>query len=398
MTVIDDLNEVLHQAIEHGEVAGASLLVTQHGEERWYAEAGLRNVTTNAPITRDTIFRLYSQTKPVTAVAAMMLVEWGLLDLGEPVKNYLPGFVGQQSENAVPVERDVTIKDLLTMTSGLSYPDETHEAGRAAARVYEELDQRLAPSGTTSLMSTVEFANKLGQQPLHFQPGTRWMYGTSADVMGAIIEVASGVTFGEFLRREIFEPLGMHDTGFFVDNSKLNRLAATYDNPENPQYPQNQGSKTPLREAPSNHLGVLYRPDTEPAFQSGGAGLFSTLDNYSAFATMLLHGGVCGKHRFLSPMTIEVMMQNALLEAHLRDYTTWQTGYGYNSFMRILQYPGQASVLGSRGEYGWDGWLGTYFCNDPAHDATILVMTQLTNAGTLPFTRKVKNIVARALS
>lgn len=451
------LQAALDTAVTDGIVAGVNMLVTQHGVQRWYLESGKRSIERDEPMTRDTIFRLYSQSKPITGTAVMMLVERGVIDLAEPVSIYLTGFKNQRvsteyvgnangvssdipmemtdipssnekgSDKAklkdtekpgdvpcssddtdglqpsvgtddirhddfltVPCERELTIKDLLTMTSGLPYPDSTFDAGRYASTVFDEVDRRLH---TDSPMGTVELANRLGQGPLRFQPGSHWMYGTSADILGAIVEVASGMRFGDFLRTQIFEPLGMTDTAFYVPPEKQYRLAAVYDNPRDPVDLTNAGG--PLREVQTNHLGVQYIPSTDPAYQAGGAGLKSTLDDYERFARMLLNGGQLDGVRILEPSTVRFMLSGALAlgDEPIKDYQNWQHGYNYNTLMRIAERPGASEAYCNPGEFGWDGWLGTFFCNDPVSDTTFLMMYQLTNSGTTPFTRKVKNIV-----
>lgn len=422
MTMTNELiQDAMDRAVDRGEIAGATMLAVQHGEERWQASAGLRNIERGETMTRDTIFRLYSQSKPVTGTAAMMLVERGLLDLAAPVSEYLPGFKGQRvttefaddrsagdrltndiptdqagstgsvigdGERTVPAEREVTVKDLLTMTSGLPYGDANFEAGRLVGKVFDELDARLHGPHP---MGTVELANRLGGCPLRFQPGSRWMYGTSADVIGAIVEVVSGKRFGDFLRDELFEPLGMRDTAFYVPADRIDRLAAVYDNPDNPIDPANAGG--PLREIVTDHLGVPYAATEDPAYQAGGAGLRSTVDDFARFGQMLLGGGELDGVRVLQPATVRMMTSGALFARHYPDFEGWQPGCNYNTFMRIVEEPGKSTMISRVGEYGWDGWLGTYFSNDPATGTTFLFMIQLTNAGTIAVTRKVKNIV-----
>lgn len=413
------LQETMDRAVECGEMAGVNLLVLQHGRERWYAQSGSRNVARGEAMERDTILRLYSQTKPITGVAAMMLVERGLIDLGEPVSDFLPGFVGQRvvvsdgermvsdiptdtadngwvlpgdGERTVPVERDVTIKDLLTMTAGTSYPEVGSEAGRLAGQLFDEIQSRLH---TDRPMDTQEVANRIGQLPLAFQPGAHFKYGTCADVIGAVIEIASGRRFADFLREELFEPLGMHDTGFAVAEEDMARLAAVYDNPSNPMRDLTRADVPEERwpELVTDHLGVPYAASETPAFQSGGAGLRSTLDDYGKFARMLLRGGELNGTRILRPTTVEMMTSNGLFDHQILDYRDWLPGHGYNAFMRVLDEPGKANFIGRCGEYGWDGWLGTYFSNDPSTDSTFLMGMQLTNAGTTPLVRRLKNIV-----
>ena len=204
------LQAIMDNAVAQNEVAGVNLLVLQNGKELLYAQSGYADLEAKHPLQKDTIFRLYSMSKPITAAAAMILMERGIIDLCDPVKKFLPGFQNQKvakGDELVPVRRDCTIRDLLSMTSGLLYGG-TDKAGKAAEAVIEEAKARM--DGPDAL-STVELANRLGSQPLFFHPGEHFNYGTSADILGAVIEVASGMRFGEFLRKEIFEPLQMND-------------------------------------------------------------------------------------------------------------------------------------------------------------------------------------------
>lgn len=383
------LQEVLDQAVRERFVAGASVLVLQSGKERWFCKSGMRDLENGLEMERDTIFRLYSMTKPVTSAAVMILLERGLLDLGEPVAKFLPGFQRQKVADGrltVSVRRDVTVKDLLSMTSGLSYPDASTVAGSEAAEVFRVLDERLY---TDHAMTTQEVANALGRCRLCFQPGEHWMYGTSADILGAVVEKVTDMRFGEFLRKEILDPLGMEDTGFYVPQEKRERLARAYEN-----------QKGELREVKTNHLGIRYSMDEEPAFQSGGAGLVSTVDDYGKFGTMLLNGGILEGVRILKPETVRFMTMGKLLSHQQADFEAgWEhyAGYTYGNLMRVLEQPGQAWNMASAGEYGWDGWLGAYFTNDPKNQVTFLLMYQLLNAGTTSFTRKVRNVVNSGL-
>ena len=383
---LERLQGVLDRAVEEKFVAGASVLVRKDGEEKWFCKSGMRDLEQGLEVERDTIFRMYSMSKPITAAAVMILAERGLLDLGEPVSKFLPGFRGQkvaQGNLSVSVKREMNIKDLLCMTSGLSYPDASTAAGGEAAEVFSEIDRRLY---SETPMTTNEVANALGSCRLLFQPGEHWMYGSSADVLGAVIEVVSGMRFGDFLEKELFAPLGMKDTGFYVPEEKRHRLAKVY---------ENQGGE--LAEVKTNHLGIRYSMDQEPAFQSGGAGLVSTLDDYARFGQMLLNGGSLGEARILKPQTVRFMTSGKLLPGQQADFEAgWEqfAGYTYGNLMRVLERPGQGWGMGFEGEYGWDGWLGAYFCNDPKNRVTFLLMYQLINAGTNSFTRKVRNVVS----
>lgn len=387
--VLERLQSIMDQAVEEKFIAGASLLVRKNGEEKWFCKSGMADLEKGKSIERDTIFRLYSMSKPVTAAAAMILVERGLLDMGEPVSKFLPGFANQrvaEGNQSVSVKREMNIKDLLCMTSGLSYPNEATPAGREAASVFEKIDQALY---SDTPMTTQEVANALGRCRLQFQPGEHWMYGSSADILGAVIEVVSGMRFGEFLKKEIFEPLGMTDTGFYVPREKQGRIAKVYENQE--------GN---LVEVETNHLGIRYSLDEEPAFQSGGAGLVSTLDDYAKFAQMLLNEGSLGTTRILKPQTVRFLTRGKLTARQQEDFERdWEQfmGYTYGNLMRVLERPGQTWAMGFEGEYGWDGWLGAYFCNDPKNQATFLLMYQLVHAGTTTFTRKIRNVVNTGL-
>ena len=385
---IESLKKTLRSSIERDEIAGANLMVLQHGQELFYQEDGLADLESGRPMTRDTIFRLYSMTKPITAAAVMMLMERGEIDLFDPVSRYIPGFrnprVEQNGQLAATV-REPDLRDLLNMTSGLVYGGED-AAGRHAEALFRELGSRLHGDQP---MDTLEFADRVGQGPLAFEPGSNWMYGTSADILGAVVEVASGIRFGEFLRREIFEPLGMADTGFWLPEDKRERLAKTVQ----------QDGKGGLKPYEDDHLGIIHRMDREPAFESGGAGLCSTIDDAAKFTTMLMNEGSLGSARLLKPRTVRQLTSAALNERQQASFKGWHSlaGHSYGSQMRIMTDPGQAGLLGSQGEYGWDGWLGAYFANSPLDKLTFLFMVQKRDAGTLPVTRKLRNLVFAGL-
>lgn len=381
---VQNIKDAIRTAIERNEIAGANLLVFKDGKEVLYHEDGWASIEEQLPIKRDTIFRLFSMTKPVTAAATMMLVERGKFDLYEPVSRFLEGFRNQvvaENGSLIPVKRDVRISDLLNMTSGLLYPQDG-VAGMAVARVFDEIHAKL---NTDNALTTLEIANKLGECPLAFQPGESWAYGTSADILGAVIEVVTGMRFGEFLKKEIFEPLGMEDTAFYVPKEKYHRLANTY----------MWDGKGGLKLYPGHNLGIYQDMDRDPAFESGGAGLASTIDDYSKFALMLLNGGSYNGRQFLNPRTVKYMTTKALNKKQQKSFDLWidLEGHTYGSLMRILNDPQKAGTIGSPYEYGWDGWLGCYFANCPADNLCFLFMTQKTDAGTMHITRRLRNII-----
>ena len=382
MGLQERLSTCLRQAVENHEAAGVSLLILKDGKELCHVREGYADIETGKQLRRDSIFRLYSQSKPITAAAAMILADRGILDLMAPVDQYLPGFA-----NPRVVEADGTIRpairapwviELLGMTSGLCYPD-VDAAGQYAARVFDADHAEIAAG---SGMSTLEFCNRLGEQPLAFEPGTRWRYGTSADILGAVIEAATGKRFGDFLREELFEPLGMKDTAFWVPEEKRDRLVTCY-------------RRVPggLEKFSSLHLAV-GQYDREPAFESGGAGLVSTLDDYAAFARMLMNGGKAEGQRILSEAAVRYMTTPQLSGSVRKDVWDSLGGYNYSCLMRVCDHPGRAAMFTVKNEYGWDGWLGTYFANLPDQKITFLLAQNVTDAGTTAVTRKCRNILA----
>ncbi|MDO4284714.1 MAG: serine hydrolase domain-containing protein [Eubacteriales bacterium] len=378
------LQDIMKKAVSEGEIAGMNLLLLRDGEELFYAQEGWADREAAVPIGRDSIFRLYSMTKPVTAAAAMLLMERGQLDLGSPVSEYLPAFANQMVSGVktpVPVSplRPMVVKDLLDMTSGLVYGGTASAAEMAAEAVFEELKSRLY---TEQPMTTREVADALAGCPLAYQPGSSWQYGSSADVLGAVIEEAAGMKFGDFLRQEFFGPLEMQDTDFYVPQEKRGRLVKTY---------QQEPDGT-LSVFMGNHLGIMNRMDIPNAFESGGAGLVSTVDDYSHFAQMLLNGGEYRGRRILRGRTVEFMTFGRLLPCQ-QDGFDWLslTGMTYGNLMRRVMEKGQVQGLSSLGEYGWDGWLGCYFANCPQDRLTILMMMQKKDSGTFSLTRKLRN-------
>lgn len=381
MTLCERIERCLDQAVRNHEAAGISVLVQKNGQDVLYAQAGMAHAASSTPISRDSIFRLYSQSKPVTAAAVMLLMERGGIDLNDPVEKFLPGFANQKvytDHGLVPVLRPATLMDLLGMQAGLAYPD-GDAVGQYTARLFEEAHRQILAGGG---ISTVELANRIGEIPLSFQPGSGYRYSTCADVLGAVVEVADGRSFAQFLAEEFFQPLGMKDTGFWVPAEKLDRLVTCY-------------KRIPggLEEFHNLHLAVGDYT-REPAFASGGAGLVSTLDDYAAFAAMLMNMGEYQGQRILSPATVRFMTQHQVLQSpwdHL-------AGYHYGKLMRICVDPGLVHGLAGMGEYGWDGWLGSYFANLPEEGLTILSMQNTVDTGTSTVVRKVRNLILGAHS
>ncbi len=392
MTQIDALQKVLDRAVAEKNVSGANFLVTRNGKEEVYLQAGLADVENSIPIKRDTIFRLFSQTKPITAAAAMILMERGELDLISPVSEFIPSYEGQtyfKDGVPTPVPQPVRVQDLLRMTSGLTYDDPSLLSGVQTKVIFDDCKARL---NTDHEMTTYELASRLGEVTLEFAPGERFLYGTSADVLGAVIEVISGRKLGEFLKKEIFDPLGMKDTAFYVEESKRSRLAKVYETVA-------ENGEKALKLYTGNNLGILNTMDHAPSYEAGGAGLTSTLDDYQKFASMLLNNGTYGGVQILKPATVRFMTTGELLPEQQPSFNKWVgiNGFSYNCLMRICKFPHQAGLMVSPGEYGWDGWLGMYFANLPAENMTILMGTQKVDAGTFDLTRKLKNVLLSEL-
>ncbi|MCI8286517.1 MAG: beta-lactamase family protein [Lachnospiraceae bacterium] len=380
----------MEQAVKTSLVAGVNLLVEQDGRELIYAQAGNADREEGREMNRDTIFRLYSQTKPVTAAAAMILMDRGEIDLCQNVGEFLPAYRklyvetadGHMEQSMQPLR----LYNLLNMTSGLSYPNDSTASGRASAKVYEEACVRL---GTEREMSTRELAERMAEGPLAYEPGSSWQYGTSADVLGAVIEVVSGKSLAEFMEEEIFNPLGMEDTAFYVPEEKQGRLAKVY---ETVTGERGEGD---LNLYSGDHLAINHSMDHLPAYMAGGAGLVSTLDDYMKFARMLLAGGNYGGKRILTSRTVQYLTGGQLQPRQQRSFCQWLglEGYSYGNLMRVCREPGQASGLTRKGEYGWDGWLGVYFANFPEENMTILMGTQKKDGGTFSLTRKLRNLI-----
>lgn len=379
------IKEAVADAIADGVTAGANLLILQDGEEVLYHEQGFADRENSVPIRRDTIFRLYSMTKPVTAAAAVQLMERGQLDFSQWVSDFLPGFAGltvEKDGKILPSSVQMTVHHLLNMTSGLTYGDGVTISGKMVALLIEEAVQKLH---TDEALTTVELANRLGRLPLAFEPDSSWQYGLSADVLGAVIECASGVRFGEYLKVNLFEPLEMKDTAFWVPEEKRHRLARTYETV----------GKGEMRLYTGDNLAVSNDMDRPPAYEAGGAGLVSTIDDYAHFAQMLLNRGSYGSEQILSPRTADYLISGELTHAQQDVFRRWEglEGFSYSHLMRVMRNPGQAAGLAGEGEYGWDGWLGCYFENFPNERVTMLLMQQKKDAGTIPLTRKIRNIL-----
>ncbi len=385
------IDQIMRQEVDTGQIAGAGYMLLQGGRERYFSACGYADRERKTPIGRDTIFRLFSMTKPITAAAVMLLVERGQLDLRDTVSRYLPCFRNQTVWNPggepLPAKRETTIYDLLNMTSGIPYP-ENWEGCSPSGLLMDDLFRELkSAQAEGQRLTTREWIHRIAEVPLAFQPGERWMYGLSADVLGAVAEVVTGKRYGTFLREEIFLPLGMEDTGFYVHRNKRQRFAQNY--------AWNEETNA-LEVFEDCHLGEYYGEDV--SFESGGAGLVSTMEDYSHLAQMLLQGGIYNGIRILGEKTVEFMRQDRLSPSQ-KGALNWDSnlGCGYGCLMRVLTDQGAAGTIGSPGEYGWDGWTGNYVTIDPADDMVMLYFIQRCGYSSSSALRRLRNATYGAL-
>lgn len=383
---VDRIESLMQEMADTGYAAGGNVLIIKNGKEECYSDSGFLDIVSGRKVKRNSIFRCYSMTKPVTGYAVMKLIEDGKLDLADPVWKFIPGFKDQTvGENGEKPLRDMQIKDLLDMTSGLTYGGTDTLTERETQKLFDEMIEKL---DTDEAVSTYEFADRIGQIPMKFQPGTAWNYGVSADILGAVVEVISGMSYRDFLKKNLFEPLEMEDTDFYVPEDKQDRLSKVYE--------MKDGR---LQLFTYSNLAVSNGMKKIPAFQAGGAGLASTIDDYAKFAGMLMNDGESCGRRYLKAGTVRYFRSGCLMPP-VQDTYNWNglQGYTYGNLMRVRQNIGRGLMLGEIGEYGWDGWLGTYFANDPVNRITMLLMIQRTDAGTMEYSRKIKNVIYSSMT
>jgi len=366
---LERITEFFNNEIATGKLPGAAVLIQQHGKPVYLKCFGVQAVETNAPMTSDTIFALHSMTKPITSVAAMMLIEAGKLSLADPVSKFIPGFadikVGVSSVTAdgtsvlklVPPDRPVTIMDLLRHTSGITYD---YIGGKLIMKAYSE-------SGLFDGRYNNEvFADRIARLPLARQPGTLWRYGHSTDVLGRIIEIVSGQTLYQFEKQHIFDPLGMTSTKFVPESAD-----------ERARMAEPLPSDTILKLAETQRRA-------HPEWESGGGGLVSSLTDYARFAQMILGGGQLDGNRYLSPAAFKSMTSDHIGPGSgvARDYYYFPgDGFGYGYGFAVRTDPGNARPPppGSIGELKWDSGSGTYFGVDPHLDMIYILLEQTQN-------------------
>lgn len=373
---LERLHEVMTAHVNRGGVPGLVWLFSRHGEVH-FGEAGAVGAEEDYPVAPDTIFRISSMTKPITAVGALILVEECRLRLDDPVDPWLPELAGRRVlprsghplEDTVPAHRPITVRDLLTFRMGLGY-DFGSAGPQPVIERMAELGLGIGPPAPDGVPEPDEWMRRLGTVPLMYQPGERWLYHTSADVLGVLVARAAGKTLESFLAERIFEPLGMTDTSFSVPARKLNRFGPCY-------WTDRETGARNLYD-PSN--GQWSHP---PEFPSGGGGLVSTINNYRAFAEMLANHGVHRGQRILSRPSVEAMTMNHLTADQIAASgpdPSGALGWGFGVGVQVRRTSPSRSV----GTYGWDGGLGSQWANDPVEGIIGILMTSQAWASPVP--------------
>jgi CubicO group peptidase (beta-lactamase class C family) len=380
--------------IEPAKLAGCQTVVVRHGQVACISSLGSMDLERAKPVRDDTIWRLYSMTKPITGVALMTLYERGHFQLSDPVHRFIPSWKNLKvrvkdpdgTVQLIEPQRPMTVRDLLMHMSGLGYGP---RRPAPPANFLESLPTAAFRASGATLETMVE---QLAERPLLFHPGTHWLYSLSTDVCGRLVEILSGRRFDDYLREEIFRPLGMVDTGFFVPEADIGRFAANYG--------RNSEKKLVLIDDPERS------PYREPrSFLSGGGGLVGTTADYLRFCQMLANGGELDGHRILGRKTVELMTLNHLPGGgELREFAlpgsygeTGFDGVGFGLTMAVGLSPTITQASGSPGEFYWGGAASTIFWIDPREDLIVIFMTQLMPSGTFNFRGQLKALVYSAI-
>ena len=373
------VDNAMEDSIKQNRIAGGIVVIARGGKVGHFKSYGKMDLEANKPMQNDTIFRIYSMSKSVTSAAALMLYDEGKLHFDDPVSKYIPELKNVQvavGDKTVPVSRDVTIADLMLHTAGYSYGGSKQAAHNKA---YAELNM------LDTSVTIEEFGKKLGKLPLAFQPGTDWKYGISIDVLGRVVEVASGMTLDEFFRTRIFEPLNMPDTGFYVPAEKVERFAANYNS-------DGKGELT-LRDDPRKSRYLI-----KPSFFGGGGGLVSTATDYTRFLIMIANGGELDGERLLKPETVKLMTTNRVPKeaGWVKFGDEVRTGVGFGFGFNVRDEMSDWDPQGRVGEYGWGGAASTHYWVSPKDDLIVLTLEQIMPYSFMTET-KIKGLVFDAI-
>jgi CubicO group peptidase (beta-lactamase class C family) len=384
------INELMQDYIDQNKLAGLITMVARQGKVAHFERFGLMDIEANKPMQFDTIFRLYSMTKPITSVAVLMLYEEGHFQLCDTVSKFIPEFKEGKVYVATTgadlaltdLERQITIRDLLTHTSGL-------DSGFGEDQPLETLYQEVEADSDRLDITLQERVHKLAKLPLLHQPGRAWRYGWSYDVLAYLVEVISDMSFDTFLQQRIIEPLGIQDMSFYVPEEKIERFSTLYG-------PAEDGGLEVI-EGPASY------ENSRPQYPiSGGTGLVSTAPDYVRFAQMLLNGGELDGTRLLSRKTVELMTMNQLhgelMPIAIDPDPDWVLhGYGYGLGVEVLMNVAQSGILGSEGSFGWGGYATTHFWVDPKEALIGLIMAQFAPVGYYPIHKQFKVLTYQAV-
>lgn len=380
------LDSVFQKLVDNGSIPQAVTFVAHHGKIVHYKAFGWKNIEKKIPCQKDDIFRLASQTKAITATAVLQLMEQGKIELDDPVKKYIPEFAHPQvlvtfnpadsSFTTRPAKSDITIRNLLTHTTGISYGNDQ------TRKIYDKMGVPLSPMLSKGDITLAEAVKRLAQCPLENDPGEKFTYGMSLDVLGYLVEVVSGMPIDEYFKKNIFEPLGMNDTYFYLPENKKEKMITLYakNSPDSPLTYNNN----------ADGLYQTYPYSGEKKLCSTGAGLCGPIEDYAKFCQMILNEGEFNGHRILSRKTIELMKKNSV--GDLRG----EIGFGlaFDDFRKEYSY----RSIASEGSLRWGGWFGTDYVIDPKEDLILLFYINLepNNTGT-DFKVLFHNLVYQAL-
>lgn len=379
---LDRIAPVMQGYIDQGKLAGTLTLVARNGKVAYLNAQGMQDREAGIPMSEDTIFRIYSMSKPITAVAAMTLWEQGKFHMFDPIAKYLPEFtnmkvyVSGSGEDMVleDAKSPIRIIDLFMHTSGLSYGFSGSEVDKLYQQLLSKPDE-LTPEN---------FLAKIASLPLNHQPGTAWNYGFSTDIIGSLVEKISGKKLGEYMQDTIFTPLGMEDTGFYVPADKVDRLTQIY----------TANRKTGQTIVMENEPLGDYKSD--PKIHSGGGGLVSTMQDYFTFAQMMLNGGEINGVRILGRKTVEYMTSNHMPK-NMIPYSPDAQGEGFGLAMSVTTDPDMVGFMSSTGNFGWGGMASTYFRVDPEEKIILISMAQFVPIGFHRYNDDFRNLVYQAL-
>jgi CubicO group peptidase (beta-lactamase class C family) len=373
---------VMQAYIDQGKLAGTLIMVARNGQIAYINAQGMMDKEAKKPMREDTIFRIYSMTKPITAVAAMTLWEQGKFHMNDPISNYLPEFekmkvyVSGAGEEMIVEDANQPIRviDLFTHTAGFSYGF----TGSEVDNLYRKLLQKPDELKRSNILS------KVADLPLSHQPGTAWQYGVSTDILGFLVEKISGKKLGDYLQETVFGPLEMQDTGFFVPADKVDRFAQIYT-------ANKQGQTVVMKNEP---LGDFL---SDPDIHNAGGGMVSTLHDYFTFAQMLLNGGEINGTRILGRKTVEYLTSNHLPE-NLIPFEAKSPGEGFAMAMSVTVDPNMSLFMNSKGTYGWAGLASTHFRIDPEEKLIVIAMAQFMPTAFHRYNEDLRNLVCQALN